>query len=324
MNLRQIESWVLRVIDCVKNGYPNEDFLVELKRDWISEVKASRRIAGHANAARGENILWLIGVDEKEGVIGADAANIASWYPTVESYFNELPPRMTSLNIPIDGKIIVALLFETNRAPYVVKNPAYGQQKGNSAEFEVPWREGTRIRTARRCDLIRLLAPLESLPEIEILDIYLTATIAGTDSVGNYYPDQLKLSSQLYIVPKSKERVVIPFHRCRVEFEVTGIPMINPSRISLNPAYGTSHIFADGKPGSLTIESTAHEIIIDGPGKVALQAISERPCLPDKGKNCDVRISIHLLPTHAQYPVVLRKTLPYPAEKLPYHFDETA
>ena len=63
MNSRQIESWALRVIDCVKRGQPNEDFLVELKRDWIDEAKAARRIAGHANAARGENILWLIGFD---------------------------------------------------------------------------------------------------------------------------------------------------------------------------------------------------------------------------------------------------------------------
>ncbi len=83
MNSRQIESWVLRVIDCVKSGQPNEDFLVELKRDWVPEAKAARRIAGHSNFARGENILWLIGVDEKEGVIGAEAAYLASWYPTV-------------------------------------------------------------------------------------------------------------------------------------------------------------------------------------------------------------------------------------------------
>lgn len=65
MNSRQIESWALRVIDCVKNGQPNEDFLVELKTEWIDTKKAARIIAGHANAARGENILWLIGVNEK-------------------------------------------------------------------------------------------------------------------------------------------------------------------------------------------------------------------------------------------------------------------
>ncbi|MEQ9669114.1 AlbA family DNA-binding domain-containing protein [Coleofasciculus sp. G2-EDA-02] len=182
MNSIQIESWALRVIDCVKKGQPNEDFLVELKRDWIEKEKAARRIAGHANAARGENILWLIGVDENQGVIGVNATDLASWYSTVESCFNELAPRMTPLNIPVDGKTVVALLFETDRAPFVVKNPVYGSKDAGAVELEVPWRENTLIRSARRSDLIRLLAPLERLPEIEIIDCDLTATIEERDS----------------------------------------------------------------------------------------------------------------------------------------------
>jgi hypothetical protein len=321
MNSRQIESWALRVIDSVKSGQPNEDFLVELKATWISGEKAARRIAGHANAARGENILWLIGVDEKEGadcVIGANVADIASWYPTVESFFNELAPTMiSSLNIPVDEKTVVALVFETDRAPFVVKNQAFGSVKGVVVELEVPWRENTAIRSARRSDLIRLLAPLELLPEIEILgDIELTATIAGEDSVGNYHSDELRLNSELYIIPKSRERVIIPFHRCRVEFEIPGIPTFKSNPISLNPALG-DYGFAGGKPGSLTIKSTRHEIIIDGPGKLSLEATAQRPSLTEDAKNCDIRISIYLQPTAANRPVVLTKTLPYPIEKLP-------
>jgi hypothetical protein len=335
MNPRQIESWALRVIDCVKSGQPNEDFLVELKATWISEEKAARRIAGHANAARGENILWLIGVDEAKGVdcvIGANAADIASWYPTVESFFNELVPRMiSSLNIPVDDKTVVALVFETDRAPFVVKNQAFGSVKGVAVELEVPWRENTAIRSARRSDLIRLLAPLELLPEIEILDINLKATIAGEDSVGNYYPYKLHLFSELYIVPKSRERVIIPFHRCQVEFEIPEISVVfkyDPiTPISLRPAiskffdYGLGR-YGSGrsdvgitKPGSLTIESTAYEIIIDGPGRLSLCATAEIPSLAEDAKNCNVRISISILPTGANRPVVLTKTLPYPIEK---------
>ncbi|MEI3648837.1 hypothetical protein [Dolichospermum sp. UHCC 0259] len=313
MNSRQIESWALRVIDCVKRGQPNEDFLVELKRDWIDEAKAARRIAGHANAARGENILWLIGFDEKEGVdcvIGANTADLASWYSKVESFFNELAPRMIPLNIPVDNKTVVALLFETDRAPFVIKNQAYGSPGGGSVELEVPWRENTAIRSARRSDLIRLLAPLELLPEIEILDINLAATIGGKDSEGNYHSDELRLNSELYIVPKNRERVIIPFHLCRVEFEIYGIPTFESNWISLNPASGIND-----KPGSLTIESTRHEIIINGPGKLSLKAAAEIPSLPEDAKNCDIRISIYLLPTGANRPVVLTKILPYPKEK---------
>ncbi len=317
MNSRQIESWALRIIDCVKGGQPNEDFLVELKREWIPEAKAARRIAGHANAARGENVLWLIGIDEKEGVIGANSANLASWYPAVESFFNELAPRMLPLNVPVDGVTVVALLFETDRAPFVIKNQAYGSSGGGSVELEVPWRENTSVRSARRAELIRLLAPLDLLPEIEIIDIQLTATIAGDDSRGNFYPDKLTLTSELYIVPKNRNRVIIPFHRCRVEFEIAGISTFEARRIILNPASGQYYGLGVGKPGSLTIKSTAHEIIVDDPGRLSLQATAERLSLPDDARNFDIRISIYLLPTGANRPVVLMKTLPYPEEKLP-------
>ncbi|MDA0268976.1 MAG: hypothetical protein O2890_11825 [Cyanobacteria bacterium] len=189
MNSVQIESWALRVIDCVKNGQPNEDFLVELKREWPNEDKAARRIAGHANAALGDNVLWLIGVDEKNGVVGVNATDIATWYPKVQSCFDEsLAPRMSPLNIPVDGVTVVALLFETNRAPFVVKNP-----NGGTIHREVPWRENTSIRSAHRSDLIRVLAPIQFLPEIEILSAELEATIAGKSSVGNEYVDSLSL-----------------------------------------------------------------------------------------------------------------------------------
>lgn len=292
MNSTQIESWALRIIDIVKKGQPNEDFLVELKRDWIDKDKAARRIAGHANAARGENILWLIGVDEIQGVIGASLADLASWYPAVASCFNDLAPRMTPLNIPVDGVTVVALLFETDRAPFVVKNPAFGSKEGGAVELEVPWRENTSVRSARRSDLIRLLAPLELLPEIEILDVRLSV---GTES---NRLDVLTLTSKLYIFPKSRNRVVIPFHRCRVEFEIAGIPLWRASRIILDPE-------------SSTIQSTAHEIIVDDPGRISLLATTERP---DVAEDCETRVSIYLLPTTAERPVVLTKTFP----SLPY------
>ena len=120
----------------------------------------------------------------------------------------------------------------------------------------------------------------------------------------------MRLNSELYIVPKNRERVIIPFHLCRVEFEIYGIPTFESNWISLNPASGIND-----KPGSLTIESTRHEIIINGPGKLSLKAAAEIPSLPEDAKNCDIRISIYLLPTGANRPVVLTKILPYPKEK---------
>lgn len=291
MNSRQIETWALRVIDCVNKRQPNEDFLVELKREWIPENKAARRIAGHANAARGENILWLIGVDEIEGVIGVDATDMASWYDQVTSCFNDLPPRLVApLNIPVEGKTIVALLFETARAPYVVKNPCYGQKDGGSVEFEVPWREGTRTRTANRSDLIQLSALLGSLPKVEILESQL-----------NWHEkiSLLELGLQLYIIPKNTERLVIPFHKCRVDFEFVE-KLTVPTQ---------SRVFSRVK-NSPTISSTAFETTVDGAGPLVLNATTNKLTLSDLQKIQDIKISIYLVPVNTELPIVLPEIPP--------------
>ncbi|MEQ9669115.1 hypothetical protein [Coleofasciculus sp. G2-EDA-02] len=124
------------------------------------------------------------------------------------------------------------------------------------------------------------------------------------------------MSLELYIVPKNKNRIVIPFHRCKAEFEISGITTIQSNWLELEPATGKYYRWANTEiPGSLTIQSTAHEIIIDGPGRVSLEATAGRPSLPENAKNCDVRIFIHLLPTDSDRPVVLTKTLPYPKEQ---------
>ncbi len=58
--------------------------------------------------------------------------------------------------MPFGSVIVVAMLFETDRAPFVVKNPAYGTVGGDPVSLEVPWREGATTRSARRRDLLRL------------------------------------------------------------------------------------------------------------------------------------------------------------------------
>jgi hypothetical protein len=84
MKATEIDAWALRVIDQVVSGKPNEDSRVELKADWpIDYSKAARRIAGHANAARGDPILWLIGVDQATGVKKCTPMDPATWFAGV-------------------------------------------------------------------------------------------------------------------------------------------------------------------------------------------------------------------------------------------------
>ena len=90
MKAHQIESWTLRVVERVEGHQPIEDSRIELKSIWPTDFsKAARRIAGHANAARGEPVLWLIGVDENTGVHGANHEEFTDWYSRIKSQFDE-------------------------------------------------------------------------------------------------------------------------------------------------------------------------------------------------------------------------------------------
>lgn len=166
MRRNEIERWAHAVIERVRAARPNEDALVELKRDWPNPHEMARRLAGHANAARGDTILWLLGVDPSGSVPGVSHQELANWWPQVRARFDEgVAPDPHDVNFAVDDVTVTAITFDTDRAPYVVTAP---QQQGN-IQREVPWREGTAIRTARRQDLMRLLVPLRRMPEAEII-----------------------------------------------------------------------------------------------------------------------------------------------------------
>ena len=217
MRPRQIEQWALNVIDQVKNNQLIEDGRVELKAAWPDDIpKTARQLAAHANAARGDELLWLIGVDEDKGLTGADRNELANWYPQIEAQFNDLAPAMQVVNIPIDGLTIVALCFDTERRPFVVRNPCFNQPGGGQVQFEVPWREGNRTRTARRQELILVNYPLSVLPEVEVLGGQLWVTRNEVQNPPSEEGYVWTLQLNIYVVPIGREVVVIPFHRSRV------------------------------------------------------------------------------------------------------------
>src|SRR5947209_2950539 len=131
MTKRQIEMRAIEIIDRAIAKQHVEDSHVELKSQWpevfpVSKAReTTRQIAGHANAARGEPILWLIGVDEKQAkVTGADPQELANWLATIKAQFDGVAPSLTDVNVPYDkGQTVVALHFETDQSPYVVRNP---------------------------------------------------------------------------------------------------------------------------------------------------------------------------------------------------------
>jgi hypothetical protein len=208
----EIEAWALRVCDRLSQGQPFEDSRVELKSEWPVPEKTARQIAGHANAGRGETILWLIGLDERRGVIGAANREVSDWWAKVISCFESKPPTLQNINVDWDKKAIVALCFGCSDFPYVVKNQAFGGLEGGPVRAEVPWHEGNSTRTATRGDLVLMLSPLSRLPKVELLGGYVELHTPSSSGLPVF---NFELTA--YVVPLDTVPCYFPFHRCTAE-----------------------------------------------------------------------------------------------------------
>ena len=247
MTPADLELRVSQLLDSVAKRQPVESQLTELKAEWPEPPeKGARQLAGHANAARGERILWIIGADEKSGTVKTPTGDHLQWWQRVQSRFDELAPELLfDLAVPYNGQTIRALMFDTRRAPYVVK------LEGGD-RLEVPWREATGTRSARHSDLIRLLVPQARAPDVEPHD--------GMVMVRRV--DGWRVSVELYVTPQGRRRVTIPFHRCKADLLIPDAAPTTLNNLYLGPTAAKSH----------TIRSSSSEVVIDGPGLVVLSA----------------------------------------------------
>jgi hypothetical protein len=308
MKALQIESWTLSIIERIENHQPVEDARVELKSSWISSDKAARQIAGHANAARGEPILWLIGVDEDHGVIGAQFQELSSWHDKVREQFDGVSPSIiTACNVPYKGKTIVALFFDTDRTPYVIKNPVYGQPHGGSVSLEVPWREGNSTRSATRTDLLRILAPLQALPRFEVLKATLVTQFDQKDKKLLDWT----LLVDLYAETVDERLIVIPFHKCSATFKVqNGIAEGEFESLTIIKPPRTDEYYQTSDTRHRTVNATKDELLLYSAGKVLLKAFAYTPIKELEGilrasLKDDVSVSIHLVPTNSDRAVLI-------------------
>lgn len=222
MRPRDIEIWAVQVLEQIDRHAPHETSLVELKADWTDPEKSARRIAGHANAARGNEILWLFGVDEKLGIVGTQPTNLATWYSDVRSHFDQgIAPEIIDVRVEWQAKQVFALGMMTDRAPYVVRNPRFGQQGGGAVALEVPWRQGTAVSSATRTQLLLILSASTKLPGVEVLESQL-AVVRDKDR------ESWNLSMLLYVTPATSDRVVIAGHRVSATHETVGGARVGP------------------------------------------------------------------------------------------------
>lgn len=219
MRTSEFEEWALRVLARIDQGQRIEDSRIELKSAWIEPVKAARRIAGHANAALGEPILWLIGVGEDGSPTSPDFRELANWWPGVLAHLAPPLPSSQSLVVQWRDSSVVALLLDTSRAPYLFRNPSYGMQGGGPVELEVPWRTMTAVHTARHEELIRMLVPQSKLPAVEILKVSLFLSGPQDRRAGrNTEPvegsqNRWNLDATVYFVNRQTVPVVLAGHK---------------------------------------------------------------------------------------------------------------
>jgi hypothetical protein len=125
--------------------------------------------------------------------------------------------------------------------------------------FEVPWRNGTRIDSARRADLFKLLTPVTKLPEVEVLGGLLSANEVKEPS----QPACIawRLDVYLFVSPLSEAPVVIPAHRCESS--------ILPSEAADYPLHLSGFSFDTDTPGNISAKSA---VTVNTPGLVTVSA----------------------------------------------------
>jgi hypothetical protein len=292
----QIETWAYRVLEAVQTT-AFEDARVELKRSWPTDHRSTaRRLAGHANAARGEPILWLIGVENDGSIRGAAPEKTSDWWAQVTAHFGEtIHPSMQDVILREADAMVVALAFETDRAPYVVK------VKEGASELEVPWREATRVRSAKRRELLLMLSEAIQLPQVEVRSADASAIVrqGATELV------ELEVKTVCYFDVVPDHAVVMPFHRCQVRAsaEAEGWQDLAPGAL-----------FKAGEgSGAVHARSTPHDLTLTGPAMVDIYAWGQI-AKPLGEPTSDLDGSVEMWPTRSDVPVRFTFSIPFVGE----------
>jgi hypothetical protein len=303
MTDEKLTEWATRILQTAKSGQHNEDSLVELKSVWPeSPINTARRLAGFANSARGQEILLLIGVNEHaKTIVGAEQGYLNDWWPQIKRQFENghAPELDRDLVVSFEGTNVVALLFQTNQPPYLVKvtRPVetipkeYKKDYSTLPKFEVPWREGTSTRTAMREDLLKLLRPLTAIPDFVVR----TAKLSADNGTAI-------LELGCYVSPQNDKTLTIPFHSCdgwyhsadsddRVEFKkITLAPPKHVDPVSMGDV-----IIANTVNASKTIDATPTELLINGPGQIIVTARGPLGRIDDPRAGINIHLELGLV-----------------------------
>ena len=213
-----------------------EDNFTEFKRVWPVPTKAARQLAGACNSARGEEVIWIIGDPS-----GADTSrglnDPAEWWPAVKACFSEVAPDLAlHITVPLPwGGAVAALAFDTSRVPFLVNNP-----KGGSPEREIPVRDATGTRSARRSEVIAMMAP--SLVTARAIVSAGTVTLRETPDGRRQFDGTV---SALF-VPSSSEPMFFPDTWIRASVSPVGDQWLELRATAADPGSGLGFFIRSG------------------------------------------------------------------------------
>lgn len=214
MRAIDLEARVITAVDRIRAGQSAEHDLIECKRDWPQDKKV-RQLAGSLNRAGGDPVIYIIGIDEETTEVhDISGTDVADWWNQITPKFDQMPPEMIRhITVPVgeDGQHVVAIAFASDRAPYVVKTGSA------NPSLEVPMREGTGTRTARRDELLRLLIPTVSVPQ---------AVTLSAELYVEFYPPVPERKNESGNTVSAQKRDHHVIGRLRVYFEHNGKDLV--------------------------------------------------------------------------------------------------
>lgn len=231
MKRSAIETRVIHATDQVLAGHRVEDAQIECKLTFPDdESKTANQIAGLCNAAGGEPIIIVVGVDESTGTVQTPTRpDTADWWARVTKYFDEgVHPDMIDVHVPVgNGATVLALALTTDRAPFLTKT-----KTGGEPSLWVPWRDGTRTRAARRHELLRILADHTVLPQVEPINAEMTLNSELHTPIGGSMRETKFLTLDGSLFFSVTHALFLPTHKQRLILTGEGHPQEIPMSIT--------------------------------------------------------------------------------------------
>ncbi len=298
MHATDLDAIVRDVLARIEAKQHVEDSRIELKSAWPNPQKAARRIAGHANAGRGAPVLWIIGIDEKRGLVGCEHTATHNWWAQVASYFDAVVPALRDRAVSVGGKSAVALEFGTDHAPYVVKTSQSPVTK------EIPWREATAIRTATRSELLSVFRPLRFLPSVEMIRGHLWAKSIRPPEGNELCSCSLQL--EIVLSPVKGERLVIPRHLNKGVLWTSFGTSVPLDKIKIHPH----------DPDSVFVRQDQHHLAVDGGARLIVAGVAKTENM-DALIAASIRTHVEIAMLDTPRPLVLASTFVLPPKGSP-------